>query len=212
MSFNCGAKFHKLKVILDNAVHAWLYVSASLHLSPSITSQKAGNTLRILCYIFLNFCLHTSVCCILSGEVGTLHCCVDSLDSSACVTWIIFPSALFPEQWNHRLTWAGSMAPYSHRRGTHFMKTNKNNVTRTQNISFTAALLITFLSLTLCIGSFWASYTPTTTFPELFQSGTTENCHTNNLIRSKPEQVESVSQSKNRGVFVKCWFIQALCV
>lgn len=164
-------------VVLNSTNWRWSWTTQFMHdcmsmphsiSLPASLPSKAGNTLRILCYIFLNFCLHTSVCCILSGKVGTLHCCVDSLDSSACMTWIIFPFALFPEQWNHRLAWAGSMAPYSHRRGTNFMKTNKNNVTRTQNISFTAALLLTFLSLTLCIGSFCASYTPTKTFTELF--------------------------------------------
>lgn len=44
-----------------------------------------------------------------------------------------------------RPTWAHSVAPYSHQRGTHFIKNDNNNVTRAQNASFTAVLLIKFL-------------------------------------------------------------------
>lgn len=77
---------------------------------------------------FLNFCLLTCAGSVPSGEAGSRLSCADSADPSACVARIVFPSALLQDR---RLTRAPSAAPYSHRIGTNFMKTNSNNVTRT---------------------------------------------------------------------------------
>lgn len=92
-----------------------------------------------------------------------------------CVARIVFPSARFPEQQNRRLTRARSAAPYSHQIGTHFMKSNNNNVTRTPNTSFTAAPPSHFCSFALCLGSRSASYTLTTNDPALLRGSATEN-------------------------------------
>lgn len=107
----------------------------------------------------LSLCtLLISSCCILRGEAGTELwelSCTDVFDSGAevsrgrymcgvdCLQPCSVYQALKPR--GHRLTQAHSVAPCSHQRGTHFMRSNTNNVTRTPNTSFPVALQIQFV-------------------------------------------------------------------
>lgn len=130
--------------ILGSCTSVCIGVTPSLFPPPAPlpSPSKAGSTWRVLWYIFPEL-LPPHLCRLhpewwswrpplLRPLNGPLRMCgSDRLP-------------LCSEQQNRRLTWAHSAAPYSHRIGTHFMKTN-NNVTRTQNTSFTAALPITFL-------------------------------------------------------------------
>lgn len=107
----------------------------------------------------LSLCtLLISSCCILRGEAGTELwelSCTDVFDSGAevsrgrymCGVDRLQPCSVYQalKPRGHRLTQAHSVAPCFHQRGTHFMRSNTNNVTRTPNTSFPVALQIQFV-------------------------------------------------------------------